>query len=125
MATTAIDHINIIVSDLMVSTKFYSEVLGLERRDPPSPHCAEELQWMYDEAGRPLIHLRVRHERTEHGTGTIDHIAFACRDYAAVNSMLEERGISYTTDQIASIGLRQIRLIDPDGVELELNFARG
>ncbi|QYE35594.1 VOC family protein [Polymorphobacter sp. PAMC 29334] len=123
MTTLGIDHVNIIVRDLAISARYYADVLGLDPNDPPAPHRPDELQWLHDATGRPVIHLRARPGSYSVGTGAIDHIAFTCRDYPAAIARLERHSLPYTTDEVASIGLRQIRVIDPDGVELELNFS--
>ena len=57
MKVNAIDHVNIIVEDLDATATFYAEVLGLDRRNGPPPLPPTQVQWMYDDAGRPVVHI--------------------------------------------------------------------
>ena len=58
MAVEALDHVNIMTHRLDETANFYAEVLGLERRDSPSGNRSDLSQWMHDETGRAIIHLR-------------------------------------------------------------------
>lgn len=132
MRVNALDHVNLVVDDLDAAARFYAELLGLERRDGPAPRSPREMQWMYDQAGRPIIHLNARdcprtYERdvTPGPTGAIHHVALDCTGYDELCDRLRARGLEYRTSGIASIGLRQIFTLDPHGVLLELNFRAG
>ncbi len=129
MKVNAIDHVNIIVEDLDATATFYAEVLGLERRDGPPPLLPSQVQWMYDDAGRPVVHInsldcpRAYDRDVSAGpTGAIHHVALNCSGYEEMEARLDARGIGYATNHIASIGLSQIFLHDPNDVVLELNF---
>ena len=56
MQVNALDHVNVITSDLERSCAFYTGLLGLERRDGPPPLTPQNAQWMYDHAGRAIVH---------------------------------------------------------------------
>ena len=57
MRVNALDHVNIIVADLEGTARYYADLFGLERRDAPPPLTPTNAQWMYDAAGRAVIHI--------------------------------------------------------------------
>jgi catechol 2,3-dioxygenase-like lactoylglutathione lyase family enzyme len=125
----ALDHVNIITADLENSARFYAELFGLERRDAPPPLTRQTAQWMYDSAGRAVIHLnsldapRAYDREVAPGpTGALHHVALACRGHEAMIARLEAAGVDYQRHCVAAIGLRQIFVRDPNEVLFELNF---
>jgi catechol 2,3-dioxygenase-like lactoylglutathione lyase family enzyme len=129
MHVQSLDHVNIICDDLDATAQFYAELLGLERRNGPGSAPARMVQWMHDQDGRPVLHLnsldcpRAYDRDVQSGpTGSIHHVALRCSGYAEMIRRLEHRQASFEVTQIASISLRQIFTVDPNGVLLELNF---
>ncbi len=129
MKVNALDHVNIITGDLEGTARFYAELFGLNRRDGPPPLTPQTAQWMYDDAGRAILHINsldcVRtYERDvmPGPTGSIHHVALNCSGYDDMMSRLEARSMEHQTNLVAAIGLRQIFTQDPNGVLLELNF---
>ena len=129
MKVNTLDHVNVIAEDLEASARFYAEVLGLERRNGPPPSPPEQVQWMHDDAGRPIVHLnsvdcpRAYERAVARGpTGALHHVALNCTGFDEMAARLDARGIASSVNVIPSIGLRQIFLHDPDDVVLELNF---
>jgi len=129
MRINALDHVNIITADLEASARFYVEVFGLERRNAPPPLTPANAQWMYDHAGRAIIHVnslecpRAYDRLVEPGpTGALHHVALNCSGYAEMVQRLKDRGMAYQTNLVAAIGLRQIFMTDPNDVLFELNF---
>jgi catechol 2,3-dioxygenase-like lactoylglutathione lyase family enzyme len=129
MKVNALDHINIITADLDGTCDFYAELLSLERRDAPPPLTPQTAQWMYDEAGRPILHINsldcVRtydREVAPGPTGSIHHVALNCSGYDDVMARLNARDMDHQVNIIEAIGLRQVFTQDPNGVLLELNF---
>lgn len=140
---TRLDHCNIRTLDLQATIAFYSDVLELRPSVFPGP--ADRGAWLHDSTDRPVIHL-VAIDRDDpegsiaairgmrggepapfdpkslSGSGAIDHIAFECSDYPAMEKTLRARDLSYTTNEIESIGLRQIFVEDPNAITVELNF---
>lgn len=133
MQVNALDHVNIICADLDASAAFYAALLGLERRDGPPPSRPDQIQWMHDGQGRPILHLnsvdcpRAYDRAAVSGgeTGAIHHVALNCRESAVVLARLDDMGRDYQSNRIDSIGLTQVFTLDPDGVLLELNFWDG
>ena len=129
MKVNALDHVNIITEDLEGTTRFFAEVFGLERRDGPAPLTPQNAQWMYDDAGRAILHINsldcprtFQREVAPGPTGSIHHVALNCSGHADVTARLDARGADYRCNTVESIGLRQVFTLDPNGVLLELNF---
>jgi catechol 2,3-dioxygenase-like lactoylglutathione lyase family enzyme len=129
MRVNALDHINIITADLYGTARFYAEVFSLEAADAPPPLTPETAQWMYDDAGRAILHINsldcrrtYQREVTPGPTGSIHHVALNCSGYDEVVSRLEGRGLGFQCNTVEAIGLRQVFTVDPNGVLLELNF---
>jgi catechol 2,3-dioxygenase-like lactoylglutathione lyase family enzyme len=129
MKVNALDHVNIITDDLDGTARFYAELLGLDRRNPPPPLTPQNAQWMYDGAERAIIHInsqdcpRAYDRATVAGpTGSLHHVALNCSGYDEMVTRLDARGAAYQCNLVSAIGLRQIFTMDPNQVLLELNF---
>jgi catechol 2,3-dioxygenase-like lactoylglutathione lyase family enzyme len=129
MQVEALDHVNIITVDVDRAAAFYAEIVGLEARDGPPPLTHATARWMHDAGGRAVVHInsfeapRAFPRDIRPGpTGALHHVALRCVGHDGMAARLEERGIDHRSNTVASIGLRQIFVADPDGVLLELNF---
>jgi 4-hydroxyphenylpyruvate dioxygenase-like putative hemolysin len=129
MKVNALDHVNIIAADLHGTARFYADMFDLEARDAPPPLTRDTAQWMYDGGGRAILHINSldcprTYERgvTAGPTGSIHHVALNCTGYDDLIERLSARGLDHQTNVIASVGLRQVFTMDPNGVLLELNF---
>ena len=115
------------------AARFYAELFGLEPRDGPPPLTHANAHWMYDAAGRAVLHInsldcpRTYDREVRPGpTGALHHVALqlprlrgnagAARRAAAWHHQLNE---------VTAVSLRQIFVLDPNGVLLELNFFGG
>jgi catechol 2,3-dioxygenase-like lactoylglutathione lyase family enzyme len=132
MQVQALDHINIITSDLDGSCDFYAELLGLERRNAPPPLTPQNAQWMFDKDDRAIMHINsldcpraYDREVAPGATGSIHHVALRCVGYDEMIQRLGGRSAKYQVNLVEAIGLRQIFTEDPNGVLLELNFFGG
>ena len=129
MRVNALDHVNVITADLDGSACFYAELFGLERRDAPPPLTPRNAQWMYDAAGRAIVHINsldcprtYQREVSPGPTGALHHVALNCTGYDDMIARLKGRGLDYQVNLVTAVGLRQIFTLDPNGVLLELNF---
>ncbi len=125
----ALDHVNVITSDVEGSARFYAELLALEPRDGPPPLTHENARWMYDGAGRAILHINSlecpRHYERDvrpGPTGALHHVALRCSGYDEIRERLTRRGVEHRLNEVTAIGLRQIFVLDPNDVLLELNF---
>ena len=129
MRVEALDHVNIISADLEGSARFYAEVFGLEPRDGPPPLTHDTARWMYDAAGRAVIHInsldcpRAYDRAVDAGpTGALHHVALRCSGYEELRGRLTKRGLQHRLNEVSAIGLKQVFVLDPNQVLLELNF---
>ena len=129
MRVNALDHVNIITADLERTANYYAGLFGLERRDAPPPLTPGNAQWMYDAAGRAIVHINslecpraFERDVSPGPTGALHHVALNCTGYDEMIARLHSRGLGCQVNVVKAIGLRQIFTIDPNGVLLELNF---
>jgi catechol 2,3-dioxygenase-like lactoylglutathione lyase family enzyme len=73
-----------------------------------------------------VLHLVQRPDGQPHhdGSGNVDHIAFEASDLEATRRALTEAGLPFREAVVPRDGTIQIFVPDPDGVMVELNFAR-
>ena len=129
MRVAALDHVNIITADLEGSARFYAELLELEVRDGPPPLTHENARWLYDDAGHAIVHLNTpaapRHYERDirpGPTGALHHVALRCSGYSEVLTRLARAGLAHRLNEVTAVGLKQIFVLDPNAVLLELNF---
>jgi catechol 2,3-dioxygenase-like lactoylglutathione lyase family enzyme len=132
MPLIRIEHYLVISDDLEATKRFYCDALGLT--DGPRPPFGFKGLWLY--AGdTACIHVAERTSYLAHHassdkaipqpaptTGSLDHIAFAAQDYDAMLARLEQHGVSVRKSDVPGRPLRQLFAIDPDGVQIEMNF---
>lgn len=129
MPTTALDHVNILTDDLDATIAFYEKALELTRGRSVVEDRGLSGAWMIDAGGNALLHLVGRDPHPGYGddyvsgvpTGAIHHFAFRCSGFAEAQARLEAAGIPYRTND-GMHGLRQIVVVDPNGVNVEMNF---
>ncbi len=130
MRVKALDHVNIFTEDLAGTVKFYTEMFDLSVRDGPVPLRPDQVQWICDAENRPILHINTtgapqafkRDARPGPTTGAVHHVALNCVGAPDLLARLDARKLTYAVNDIASIGLKQIFVHDPNGVLLELNF---
>jgi len=129
MIVKRLDHINIQTRDMAGTVRFYEDLLALEARTAPQ-RPPEQRQWLYESSGRAVIHLNLfgtdntvpREVVPGAPTGAIHHVAFECEGLDDMIARLESRGVAFERNEIPSINLTQLFVIDPNNVLLELNF---
>ena len=130
MKVKALDHVNIITSDLAGTASFFADIFGLDIRRGPEPLPPEHVQWLYDDQDRAIFHINStdvpqafqRNIEAGPGTGAIHHVALNCSDLPGFVEKLETSGIEYKINDIPSVNLKQLFFCEPNGVLLELNF---
>ena len=125
MRVNRIDHINLRTPLLEETAVFYERLLGLRRGRPASLDPARNA-WLYDEEGHPIVHINLPDpgEAVPSGgdSGRLHHVALDCLGYDETLARLVEMEVSHQSNFIAEIGLKQLFVLDPNGVRLELNF---
>lgn len=131
MQVSGIDHVNILTHDLDATAAFYERVLGLTRTENTAIGTGFRGAWMRDKAGNAIVHLvwkdpaSDRYEGYDPGqpTNAVHHVAFRCEGFAAMRERLEAEGLEHRINDRQYGAVRQIFLVDPNAVNLELNFA--
>ncbi|TCM18988.1 catechol 2,3-dioxygenase-like lactoylglutathione lyase family enzyme [Novosphingobium sp. PhB165] len=130
MQVSGIDHVNVLTEDLEGTARFYEDLLGLTRS--PNSTVASHIAgyWMRDSAGNAIVHLvdrttaRERYDGYVPGlpTNALHHVALRCTGFAEMRARIEEMGVPHRAMEHPSLGLAQIFLVDPNAVNIELNF---
>jgi catechol 2,3-dioxygenase-like lactoylglutathione lyase family enzyme len=135
-----LNHFSIRTTALEICRDFYERVLGLTVG--PRPSFPFPGVWLYrgDHAdyANAVVHiigidptapagldkyLGEKATAQAHGTGVVDHIAFAADGLMAMLDHLQSVGVVPRERLVPGIGLYQLFLEDPDGVVIELNYA--
>ena len=123
MPIAGFQHINTRSTDVERTRDFYVHVLGLRVGDRPPLRSTG--YWLYL-GDQPIVHLVQRDVAAGVGageSGSFDHVAFSCTNLDATRQALQAAGIVFRETVGARDGAVQIRVQDPDGIQLELNFA--
>ncbi len=142
MGIRKLEHFNIRTERLELTLDFYTRVLQL--RDGPRPGNPPRATgaWLYDGDGVPIVHvtafdrndaqrvawmndyLGYRDPDSLQGSGAIDHVALLAEGYEEMIERCRQMGIPYRERLVAALDLRQIFVIDPNGISIELNYRR-
>ena len=132
MPLTKMEHFLVLTSDIDGTRDFYCRVLGM--KDGPRPPLGFPGYWLYL-GDTPCIHIAEWQTYTAHsnsrdipvsvpapGTGPFDHIAFVATDYDELLDNLAKNGVKAQRNITNPNGLRQVFLLDPNGVKIEVNI---
>ena len=98
---------------------FYTEMLDFQEGfRPPFDFPGA---WLYT-GERAVIHLVVREGVPEGIENPVDHVAFEAQGFKQTCNQLDAAGYPFKTADVPETKIRQIFLVDPNGVKLELNF---
>lgn len=121
MAVTGLDHYALLTSDIGRTTRFYTDVVGLEVGY--RPELSFKGVWFYA-GGQPIVHIIEGKPIATRGTGAVDHLALkATGDVDVALQRIKAHGVEYTMRVLERTGVTQVFFRDPDGVGVELNFA--
>lgn len=121
MAVVGLDHYALLSSNPERTTRFYSEIVGLNVG--PRPQLSFPGIWLY--AGeRPIVHVMFGRPIPSKETGAVDHLAFVANGSVAETlEILKRNEIEFTSRVIERTNVTQVFFRDPDNVGVELNFA--
>ena len=120
-----LDHVNLRTTQLDAMIGWYMRVLGLQvgaRPNFPFPGA-----WLYA-ADTAVVHLIGVEGDSGAGSESdlkLEHFAFSATDLRAFEDRLRELGEPHQLLDLASFGLVQINLRDPDGNHLHVDFPGG
>ncbi|TLZ48079.1 MAG: hypothetical protein E6K22_15950 [Gammaproteobacteria bacterium] len=125
MHVDALDHVNIITPDLEGSARFYAELFGLQPRDAPPPLTRENARWMYDDAGRAILHLNSPHAPRHYDreirpgpTGALHHVALRCSGYEEMRARLR-----WGTDRVTAVNTSAVVMTSANNIAMFSNVA--
>jgi catechol 2,3-dioxygenase-like lactoylglutathione lyase family enzyme len=132
MPLTQLEHYLVMTHDLEGTRAFYVEGLGFA--EGFRPDLGFPGYWLYL-GDVPCIHIAEWQSYTAHsqrlglpvttpaaGTGALDHLAFHASDYEGYVARLDALGIAAHRHDAPEAKLRQLFLLDPNGIKLEINF---
>jgi catechol 2,3-dioxygenase-like lactoylglutathione lyase family enzyme len=119
MTLKSLDHVNIRTARLAEVAGFYADVLGLKSGARPSGGGG---LWLYcgDQAAIHLVEVAKTPANTE---SRIDHFAFRAEGMADFLARLRRKKVAYRITIMPGRGIRQVKLHDPDGNNIEIQFA--
>lgn len=138
MAIRRLDHVNFITHDMPATINFYCDVIGLmhkqgfadnsfffyiKNQDIPILHVLDAKQTAQLPSFQRLAQLSEKNNGN-FSTGSFDHLALLLddNDYKFMIDKLNQLKLTYQTYCYQEIPLKQIWLLDPNGVRVELNF---
>ncbi len=130
MGIELLDHFTINVSNLDVSTEFYTDVVGLRKGKRPAFSFGGA--WLYcgtkpvvhliDDETRRALRLKQSGGKEIKGTGALDHIAFRAKGLDDMLRRLRKKSIKFDQQAVPGQRVQQLFVNDPDGIRLEFNF---
>jgi catechol 2,3-dioxygenase-like lactoylglutathione lyase family enzyme len=116
MRATGLNHVSISAVDLEESTRFYEEVLGLERI--PTPTFAQPVQWL--RIGDLQLHLF----QDDSEAPPRHHLGLTVDDFDQAYTMVKSRVDDEWGWRLVELPSRQVQLYlrDPAGNLVELNW---
>jgi catechol 2,3-dioxygenase-like lactoylglutathione lyase family enzyme len=121
MALHRLDHYNIDTAVPEETVAFYTQVLGLTNAPERRPAVDQPGTWILV-GDHPAIHVNFVDVGKPGPTGSIDHIAFEGSGYDEMRDHLTAMGASYEAVESPQFNLKQIYVVDPNGVRIEINI---
>jgi catechol 2,3-dioxygenase-like lactoylglutathione lyase family enzyme len=121
MALHRLDHYNIETVLPEETVRFYTEVLGLTNAPERRPAVGQPGTWILVD-DHPAIHVNFIDQDRAGPTGSIDHVAFEGSGYEEMRQHLTAAGASYEVVDSPQFSLKQIYVVDPNGVRIEINI---
>ena len=135
MPLSHIEHFLLQTDDMEATRDWYVRVLGM--RVGPSPDFKFPVFWLYlgdkdvvhvTQGGEGVSENRKRYvgqQSTEvRGTGVVDHIAFRATGLREMIAHLKSLKVDFKQRQVDDQGLYQLFMFDPNGIKIELNYAK-
>jgi catechol 2,3-dioxygenase-like lactoylglutathione lyase family enzyme len=121
-----IGHINIKTPLFGETCAFYEALFDLVRVPALTMEDQDANAWLAAADGRAVIHVNTSlGEAPAAATpARLDHVAFECRDVAAMRARLDAMGVRYAHAVSRVPTLEQIFFTDPNGIRIELTFDR-
>ena len=134
MPLSHIEHFLVAADDIDATRDWYARILGM--KSGPHPDFGFPVHWMYI-GDVDVVHigpsakmagaiqkqyLGRTSEKSEQGTGAIDHIAFRATGLRGMLEHLRKEKVHFTQRRANGQALFQLFFHDPNGIKIELNF---
>jgi catechol 2,3-dioxygenase-like lactoylglutathione lyase family enzyme len=135
MPLSHIEHFLVAADDIDATRDWYARVLGMQ--PGPHPDFGFPVHWMYL-GGVDVVHigpsaknagdiqkqyLGRTSQKSDQGTGAIDHIAFRASGLRQMLEHLKKEAVPFSQRRANGQALFQLFFYDPNGVKIELNYA--
>lgn len=140
MSLKSLDHVNFITKDMSATIEFYTKIIGLIH-GPSLPGALSGMEYFYI-PGQPhsVLHVgdatierqstrfkqyaKIPVNTEEPATGVLDHFCLTCdlTDYEAMIDKLKQHHLDYQTYCAPDGHIKQIWLLDPNRIRVELTF---
>jgi len=135
MPISHIEHFLVASDDIDATRDWYARVLGM--KSGPHPDFGFPVHWMYvdnidivhigpsaKQAGEiQKQYLGRTSQKTQEGTGALDHIAFRATGLRQTLEHLKREKVPFSQRRANGQALFQLFLYDPNGIKIELNYA--
>jgi catechol 2,3-dioxygenase-like lactoylglutathione lyase family enzyme len=135
MPISHIEHFLVASDDIDATRDWYARVLGM--KSGPHPDFGFPVHWMYvdnidivhigpsaKQAGEiQKKYLGRTSQKTDEGTGALDHIAFRATGLRRMLEHLRREKVPFSQRRANGQALFQLFLYDPNGIKIELNYA--
>jgi catechol 2,3-dioxygenase-like lactoylglutathione lyase family enzyme len=134
MPLSHIEHFLVAADDIDATRDWYARVLGM--KPGPHPDFGFPVHWMYL-GERDIVHigpsakqageiqkkyLGRTSEKSDAGTGAIDHIAFRAIGLRDMLEHLRRERVPFSQRRASGQALFQLFFYDPNGIKIELNY---
>ncbi len=134
MPLSHIEHFLVAADDIDATRDWYARVLGMT--SGPHPDFGFPVHWMYigsvdvvhiGPSARMAGEIQKKYlgrtsQKSEQGTGAIDHIAFRATGLRQMLQHLKTEGIAFSQRRANGQALFQLFFFDPNGIKIELNY---
>ena len=135
MPLSHIEHFLVAADDIDATRDWYARVLGM--KPGPHPDFGFPVHWMYVD-DIDIVHigpsataaneiqkkyLGRTSQKSEEGTGALDHIAFRATGLRQMLTHLKKEKVPFSQRRANGQALFQLFLYDPNGIKIELNYA--
>ena len=134
MPLSHIEHFLVAADDIDATSDWYARVLGM--KPGPHPDFGFPVHWMYlgsidvvhigpsaKQAGEiQKKYLGRTSQKSDQGTGAIDHIAFRASGLREMLQHLRKEQVPFSQRRANGQALFQLFFYDPNGIKIELNY---
>ncbi|HET7670769.1 MAG TPA: VOC family protein [Burkholderiales bacterium] len=135
MPISHIEHFLVAADDIDATRDWYARVLGM--KPGPHPDFGFPVHWMYVD-NIDIVHigpsakganeiqrkyLGRTSQKSEEGTGALDHIAFRATGLRQMLTHLRKEKVPFSQRRANGQALFQLFLYDPNGIKIELNYS--